>query len=334
MKFNVLILSNKVLTGQQDIKMPELLSCFYKTGNEVLTIRCEKFSKEICKQEIEKMTESLIVLADNQILDDVIVDNIQLLGNDKQMVDDLAVIFNKQDKKIVFLPVDLDFQPLLNKIMESFKDNDLKYCKFHLFGKHPSQVEEGLKGLGLQDLTYSVLGENLLSDIYASYKGANNLIDDQQVKIAGCFRDNIYSENDLDLSQIVYELLRLKNLRIAIKEDVTGGKILARLCEENNGFNSVLSAGQVVKEETQLQPENIYHDAYTYLKDTVADVVLVVRGKFSEKGLNCLIALGDKNSIHVYNNKFNADRKDCLEMATNCALFHLVKKLRQNDFAF
>ncbi len=334
MDFRILILSDKLLSGQLDFNLPNLLSYLAKNGSNVNSIICNNYDKEVCKNEIANNKGNLIIFTENKFIDEAIIDNIQLLGGNKQMIDDLAVVFKKEDIINIFIPIDIETLVLLDKILAGFKDSELKYCKFHLFGKSTEGVEEELQNLNISDLKYNVLGDNLLTDIYASYKGANNLIDDHQVKIASCFRDNLYSENDLGLSQIVFELLRLKNLKIAIKEDVTGGKVLARLSEENVRFSDVLKAGQVSNAIDTFDAEKIYNDAFDYLKDTISDVVLEISGRFDERGLSCLIAVGDKNSINVYKNRFNAKRKDCLDMATNCALFHLMKKLRQNDFAF
>ena len=78
----------------------------------------------------------------------------------------------------------------------------------------------------------------------------------------------------------------------------------------------------------------MYNDALGVLSSSLSDVVLTIDGAFDEKGLGCMIAIGDKHSVHVYNNRFNAERERAIEMASACALFHLVKKLSQNDFAF
>ena len=110
--------------------------------------------------------------------------------------------------------------------------------------------------------------------------------------------------------------------------------MLSRLNEDNEGFSSVLKKGEIIERDGSLDAEKTYLTAYNFLKDSGSDIVIVLDGEFDKKGLSSIIAVGDKNSILVYKNRFNAKRKECLEMATTCALFHLTRKLRQNDFAF
>lgn len=335
MNYKILICSDMALAGQLDFKLSDLLNVFASAGAEVSKMEMIGFNKEACASAIDDAQESLIVFCENKYLDEIIIDNIQKLGSDKEMVDELAVVFKKESDIIAFFPIDLDWRNLLVKVLEERKDKELKYCKFHLFGKSVESVNAELNKLQQENdsLKFSVLGSQLLTDIYASYKGEDNLIDNEQAKIASLFRDNLYSENDLELCQIVFELLRIRNLKISIMEGVTGGKIISKLYSKAPNFGQVLSAGKIGK-TSELDPEKIYNEAYNFLKVTLSDVVLVSSGAFDEKGLSTLLAIGDKKSIHVYKNRFNASREDCLDMAANCALFHLVKKLRQNDFAF
>lgn len=335
MEYKVLIASDMVLAGQLDFKLSDLLNAFAMSNNSLVDMRMIGHNKEEIASELENPQYNLVIFSENKNLDEVIIDNINYLSSDKVMIDELAVVFKKENKQIIFLPIDLDWKTLLSKTFDLSKDDEFKYCKFHLFGKSAQTVMEELSSLKAENnsLKYNVIGSHLLADIYASYKGEENLIDSVQMKIASLFRDNIYSENDLGLCQIVFELLRIRGLKIAIMEDVTGGKIISSLCSTNASFSQVLALAKVGMKQ-ELEPEAIYNEAFNLLRDSQSDVVMVSSGTLDDKGLNLLLAIGDKKSIHVYKNRFNADKADCLDMATNCALFHLVKKLRQNDFAF
>lgn len=333
MEFSVLVFSNLTLNGQIKFNLSDLFVAFAKTNHYLKEIQIENFDKEKCRTSIEKK-QNLIVFCENNVLDNVIIDNIRTLGAERKMIDELAVIFEKEGKKKIFLPIDLDWQSLLSKALEE-KDEGLKKCKFHAFGISQKEVISALEKIKSENesLSFHVLGDNLLTDAYVVYKGQENLIDDMQVKIASVFRDKLYSENELELSQIVFQLLRLKNVKIAIREGVTGGKIVSKLFAENDNFSQVLASGEVV-EEIELSPEKIYEESYNLLRKANCEVVMVVRGEWKDNGLNTLFAIGDKNSIFVYKNRYNANKKTALDMVINCALFHLVKKLRQNDFAF
>jgi len=325
MEYKVTVISKKVLDGHVKLNLTSLINVLARYNLSLTGLSVEN------KLTLEG-EENLIIFTENSELDKVIIDNINKLGSNKKVYGDLAVKFVNNGRNLIFLPVDIEWETLLTQILEEERDQSKKYCKFHLFGKNPQSVSKDLENL--EGVTYRVIGDNLLTDVYLSYQGAESLIDDKQVKIAGIFRDNLYSENDLGLSQIVFELLRLKNLKLSVKETVTGGKVLSRLNEDNEGFYQVLKKGEISEREGALDAEKTYISAYNYLKDTGSDVVIVIDGEFDKKGMSSVIAVGDKSSILVYKNRFNAKRSECLEMATTCALFHLTRKLRQNDFAF
>lgn len=325
MEYQVIILSDKFLLGQTPFSWHNFLCAFAKNNAKIASINCQKFSTNLSLE-----GGDLLVLADNEKLDSLLLENLQKLGNDKEIVDDLAVIFTSGDRKIIFLPIDVSTDNLLEKVLKKQK-NGQKTCKFQLFGKTIAQVTELVKGV--EGVEFNILGDNLLSCVYASYEGEDNVIDDKQVQIASLLRENMFSENDLDLAGSVTQLLRLKNQKIAICESVTSGKILSML-GTNENFAQVLKSGTVTAESGQADSEKIYTQALELLKSSGGDIVLAIDGKFDEKGLNCLIAVGNKNSINVYKNRFNGTRENVIVMASNCALYHLVKKLRQNDFAF
>lgn len=325
MEYQVLILSDKFLQGQTPFSWRKFLATFAKNNAKIMGLDCQKFSKKL-----PSINDNLIVFADNENLDKLILENLPSLGNNKEILDDLAVVFKKDDRKIIFLPIDVATDKLLEKVLKNEK-NTKKTCKFHLFGKNPAEIAKLLENI--QDVDFNIFGENLLTSVYASYECEDSLIDDKQVEIASLLRENIYSENDLDLSDSVTQLLRLNNQKIAICEGVTCGKILS-LLGKNENFAQVLKSGTIEIENGVLDSEQTYNKALGLLKSSGADVVLAIQGKFDDKGLGCNFAVGNKNSINVYKNRFNGERSSTIEMASNCALYHLVKKLRQNDFAF
>lgn len=324
MKFSINILSDKFLKGMLPLNWQEFVVLFAKCGHEIGNLSIKKYSAE--KLDFDGDT---IIFAENKNIDQLIVENINSLSNDKEIVEDLGVIFNVQEKHVIFLPIDVNFHNLLEKVLKKLKKG-LKTSIFHVFGKTNEQIEDLLKPV--EDVKIDIIENNLLSDVYVTYEGDENLIDDTQVQIAGLLRENLFSENELNLSSSVCTLLNLKNAKIAICEGVTYGNIMS-LLGRNSNFANCLKEGKIDFDQNP-DGEKIYTKAYRYLKESLADVVLVIDGKFDDKGLNSIIAVGDKNTIGIYKNRFNACREQAIEMASNCALYHLLKKLRQNDFAF
>ena len=265
-------------------------------------------------------------------MDNLIIKNINNLGNKKTFIDDQIVIFEKSNSKIVFIPLECDFS-LLNKVFK--REENKKYCEFHLFGIGEKEVENKLKTLKdeVDGLEYKFNYENLLCDIVVAYNGNTTLIDDNQVKIASAFKQNAYSENDMKLTEIVSKMLSLKNKNISICENITKGKIIYSLLKDNENFKELLKTATFDNFD-YLNNDALYEKAVEFLKETNADIAIMTNGKFTENGLEFNYALADNQEVHIFKNNFKANQDNCIEMAKNSLLFHLVKKLRQNDITF
>lgn len=339
MNYRILLFSDNFLSGQSDFSLPVLFGMLAKNN-----LACSEFFSE--RIDIEKNSktlksaletgENILVFCENEHIDNLLLKNIQLLGNQKELIEELAISFQIGAQCLSVIPIDLDWQKFTSIVLDKAKMEGFKYCKFHLFGRDVADVLKTLQTLHTDNasLSYSVQGKGILTDIYACYQGGTTLIDDEQVKIASIFRDNLYSENDLSLPQIVLELLRLKNLKLAVQESITGGNLTAQLFKDNKDFSTVLKCSEIIPNPELVDAESVYTAAVSFLKTTGADLAVVVHGNADATGMTCFIAIGDKSTVHVYKNRFNAERSVCCEMATASALFHLVKKLRQNDFVF
>lgn len=296
--------------------------------------------------------ENMLLFFKNQKIDQVIIDNISKLSNDKQILFDEVVLFNVEGKKIIFLPYDSDWQSYLKKInLNSSVAN--KSCQFKLFGLPKSKVLEGLKSLEgqIKDLQYSVLGNDLLVEIYITYSGESNLIDDGQVKIANLFKNFIYSENSLGLAQCLCQIARLKDLKLSICEGITGGAILREIFYKNENAKDVIKEGKIQFLNKSLTPENVYeHTINMFASDKPKsfnasgfntnaiyhdNVVFVdIQGEQNGDTLTCIYTIGNSKSIDVYKNTFRAKGEKALNFAVSAVMFNIIKKLRQNNLEF
>ena len=293
------------------------------------SIHLEKFDSN---WKIDENTD-LIIFCENNVLDSLIINNIDRLGNKKTFIKEQIVIFEKNGHRIVFAPIEADlallegaFPPLDGK----------KYCQFHLFGISEQTVLEKLGSLKSQidGFQYSINYHNLLCDVYICYNGQSDFIDDNQVTIASQFKQYIYSENDMNLTNIIGKMLSLKNYTLAINEDITKGEIAFRLLQDNNDeFIQLLKSSSVVKPE-YCDSDQLYNKAVALLKSSGADIAVVTSGQQTENGVNFNYAIAQSSEVHLFKNNFKADFGSCIKMAENSLLYHLAKKLRQNDISF
>ncbi len=329
MEYKVFIFSNDVAGGQESFDYAKFNKiCAYNLIS-ISGFSIEKFDLE--RHFIEE-NKNLIIFCNNANLDNLMIKNINLLGNRKTFIDEQLVVFYKGENKIIFVPLESNLD-LLNKVF--IRKENKKYCEYHLFGLGKKQIEEKLSKLQneIDGFEYRFLYNNLLSDIYVEYNGNLILIDDNQVKIASEFKQYVYSENETLLPEIVGKMLKLRTKTLAICENITKGNIIHSLFKDNENFNESLKTFLFDNFE-YLSNDQLYDSAVKFLKSSQADIAVMTNGRAIEDGIEFNFALADQKEVHIFKNTFKADKNLCLDMATNSLLFHLAKKLRQNDLTF
>ena len=140
--------------------------------------------------------------------------------------------------------------------------------------------------------------------------------------------------------------------KIAVAESVTGGNIASSLIKYNSGASKVISRSfvtysdeakhsilnvnpQTLKEKSAVSSEVAYQMVQGLIDITDADFTLATTGySDGENAGLCYIAVGDRETIHVYKNVFSGNREKVIENITKSALFYLIKKIRSKDFIF
>lgn len=324
MDYKICIFSDEILKGLTKFDLEKLNLIFARTLNNISSLQMLplKESKDFSIQ------ENTIIFSENEHLDSIIIDNYQKLGKDKEMIEEQVVVFKKDTQKTIFIPLESELD-LLEKIFQT----SLKVCQFHLFGVNNKEVIDKLENLKteIKDLSYKVVSKNILTDVYLSYQGQGDMIDESQVKIASAFKNYMYSENELGLEDIVYQLLKMRNLTISICENITKGEIVASLLK-NVDFNQFLRKSEIHFFDNI--DNNLLHQySLKLLQESESDIVIVTNGQIGEGKLNFVFCIADKKQVHFYKCNFTLT-DEVASMAKNTLLFHLVKKLRQNNFSF
>ena len=76
--------------------------------------------------------------------------------------------------------------------------------------------------------------------------------------------------------------------------------------------------------------EIAYEMSLGALENANTDFVVSVTGSI-ETG-KCYIGIGNTKGIHVYKENVSGDLMQKIEKITNYTFFHLIKKIKQNDF--
>lgn len=164
-------------------------------------------------------------------------------------------------------------------------------------------------------------------------------------------KENIYAEFDTTLSERLFDLLKLKNLKLSVAESFTGGRIVSSMIS-NSGASSYVNEGIVsysnqskfsrlkvvendLKKEGAVSSIVAYQMALGLLKTGECDVAISTTGIAGPKsddtkkpvGL-CYIAVGMKNGVHTYRYNLVGSREEITETAKNTALFLAIKILK------
>lgn len=171
-------------------------------------------------------------------------------------------------------------------------------------------------------------------------------------KLVEILGDDIYAEFDTTLSERLFDLIKLKRVRVAAAESFTGGRITAELVK-NPGISEFLQEGLVTySNESKVQrlgvnAEDIftkgavssvvaYQMAAGLLKTGKCDLAIATTGIAGPKsdasdkpvGL-CYIGIGTIDGVHTYKYELNGSRESITERAKNIALSLAVKILKR-----
>lgn len=170
--------------------------------------------------------------------------------------------------------------------------------------------------------------------------------------VVSTLKDDIYAEQDESPAQRLFEILQLKEKKIAFAESFTGGELASEIIK-NSGASKVLSesivcyANESKIKRLGVRKEDLfkfgavssvvaYQMALGLLRNGVCDVAVSTTGIAGPKsddtqkpvGL-CYIAVGTKEGIHTYKFNLSGNREEITQRAKNKALFLAIKKLKK-----
>lgn len=203
---------------------------------------------------------------------------------------------------------------------------------------------------------FNIVEKGLLVDIFLQAEENNMFIYEWTHDIFENLSPYVYAESDISLEETAFELLKLNKLTIATAESVTAGQIVSSLVKKNAGASEVVLEGLAtysnnskmsrlgVSKETlnsfsSVSIQTTRDMAQGLLNTSPCDIAIATTGyasstKLTEDAGLVYIAIGTRNQIDVYKNRFYGTREEIIETASNASLFYLIKKLRKKDFHF
>ena len=163
--------------------------------------------------------------------------------------------------------------------------------------------------------------------------------------------ERIYAESDVTLSEALFTLLKLRNIKIAVAESFTGGR-LAKSIINNSGASQYFCEGiTAYSNDSKVKRLNVpyedilkrgavsakvaYRMAAGLFSASDCDVAVATTGLAGPNGDGsgtpvgtCYIAVGTRNGIHTYGFRFAGTREEITEKGVNSALFYAVKTIK------
>ena len=170
--------------------------------------------------------------------------------------------------------------------------------------------------------------------------------------IVSNLKGDIYAEFDTTLDKRLFDLLKLKNIKLSVAESFTGGRVASSLVQ-NSGISDYFIEGLVCysnhskMERLGVRAEDLtrsgavssvvaYQMAAGLLRNTGCDLAIATTGIAGPNSDNtskpvglCFIAIGTKEGVHTYKYNLSGDREQITEHAKNLALGQAIKILKK-----
>ena len=163
--------------------------------------------------------------------------------------------------------------------------------------------------------------------------------------------DYIYALEDISLAQRLFQLLKLRRMKISCAESFTGGGVGQRLVEVPGisevyfeGLNTYSNEAKIarlgvdemtIKSTGAVSAETAFEMAEGLIKQGNCDVSIATTGIAGPKSDNtrkpvglCYIAIGLKEGVSVYKFNLVGDRRNITNTAINLALFLAYKRIK------
>ena len=363
----------EILSSDDDLGFSRALREFKDTTDNLIVVN-KKSAKFGIKEMIAETFETELAVSDtaknfvdaiSKAEDACYGDEYALIPTDALLIPNVkgamqGFTLDDKDFSLIFLPEEKEELTLMcEKYVIPFLESkyNLKNKKLTLkyFGDEKVLNETLEKSKDIADGNYEYFvseknGDFTINLFFSNYdeKNAQSVIR----YIVSSLKEDIYAEENESLAQRLFEVLKLKNLKISLAESFTGGRIVSALIE-NSGASAVVMEGAVTYSNQSkvfrlgVNGEDLfrrgavssvvaYQMALGLLKTGNCDIAVATTGIAGPKsddtekpvGL-CYIAVGTKEGIHTYKFNFAGNREEITEKAKNTALFLAIKKSKK-----
>ncbi|NCA66893.1 MAG: CinA family protein [Clostridia bacterium] len=227
-----------------------------------------------------------------------------------------------------------------------------------IFGYDEIEVKNMLQEIFSLFTTVEYKYRTAFSDTLLTVSGDVEVdIDNALVCVYDNFDSGVYADEDISLAERAVDFLKLYKYKLSVAESLTGGMICSAIVDVP-GSSEVFYEGIIaysneakkdrlevyehsLKEQGAVSSEVCSQMALGLLKDGNIDICVSTTGIAGPSGATeekpiglTYIAVADVDKCEVFKHIFHGDRECVRHTAANCALFHLINRLKQpTDFS-
>lgn len=361
----------EILSDADDLGFRRKLEQFRDTIDNLIVFDCENLSFDL-KETIASVTETTLVENENakRFLDAVATadgenyaDRYAIIPLEATVIPNISgayqgFVLDVEDFTLAVLPSKIDQAKLMcDKYVVPYleKKSGMKVKRLVLkyFGSRASLNDTLVEALGLfgDNFIYSVTENNGDFTIDLNFGDGGASANDTIRYIVGKLKENIYAEFETTLGERLFDILRLKKLKLSVAESFTGGRVASAIISNsgasefvNEGIVAYSNASKVERLGVNLADLNkhgavssvvAYQMAAGLIKKGNCDVAIATTGIAGPKSDNTdkpvglmYIAVGMKDGVHTYKYNLSGTREEITETAKNTALFLAIKKLK------
>lgn len=197
---------------------------------------------------------------------------------------------------------------------------------------------------------YETFGDCTIEIVY-SESDSKMMVDEVVRTFATALEEYIYALENISLAQRLYQLLKLRRMKIAVAESFTGGGVGQKLVEVPGisevyyeGLNTYSNESKIrrlgvdemtIKTTGAVSAETACQMAGGLISQGHCDVSVATTGIAGPKSDNtskpvglCYIAVGLKEGVSVYRYNLTGGRENVTKTAINYALFLVYKRIK------
>lgn len=341
MKFNVLVYSKSVAKGEKFFNLSALFSSANKNACSILSFSIqENYNFELTEKLLK---ENLIIFCEKKDIEIFEINLSYKFSAEREiLMDDCIHLFGGIN--VLYIPLEIDYINCFDRYLKQI-NNQEKVSLFRLFGKSERTVKRILQENNINTEKCKIVEKDLLCDIFLTKNIDEIGINDAEAQIGRLFLNDIYSQSEMSLVEVIVSLLKRNRQKIDIVEPFTCGKILKEFFDNTDVLYEGLVpiSSHALADEAQMSGVDFQKDGEcsvetnsllckSRLSFNGADIVLVLTAKKVNDGYQEILSIADKFSINSIKTFYKGTLEETTNFSVNWALFNLVKKLTKKDF--